>query len=251
MPSLARKFPTYRSFASSLLPEIYGQQRLEGAMELKANHFESGVLLNDGKARFTWRALPRLAQASPGYGVVAGDFDGDGRVEIHAVENLFTREPETGLWRGGIGVSLEANDQGLLDLVEPARTGLVIAGDAKGLAVCDIDGDGWPDLAVTQNNDRLLAFRNRGASGKKPLAVQLRGPPGNPTGAGARVTVTHADGRRESAEVYAGSGYLSQSTPVLYFGRGRSPIRTVTARWPDGRIQTAEPAEDASRIVLE
>jgi hypothetical protein len=255
MPALARKFPTYRSFAASLLPEIYTQQCLDQALELEVNHLESGLLLNDGRGRFVWQSLPRFAQASPGYGVVAGEFDGDGRCEVHAVENFFTREPETGLWRGGIGVSLEADGSGRLDVVAPAQTGLVVPGDGKGLAACDFDGDGWPDLVAAQNNDRLLAFRNRGGGTVRPLAVELRGPPGNPTGAGARVTVTyagtHAGGRTQAAEVYAGSGYLSQSTAVLYFARGEGPVRSAAVRWPDGRTETVEVPEDAARVVIE
>ena len=256
MPMLGERFPTYRSFAASLLPEIYTERCLDEALELRADHFESGVYINDGEAHFTWQALPRLAQASPGYGVVATDLDGDGQLDIQAVQNLFTREPETGLWRGGIGVSLRVDDQGRLHIVPPTRTGIVVDGDGKGLTVCDLDGDGWPDLVATQNNDRLLAFRNTAAGGQRPLMIELRGPAGNPTGVGARVTVIHSagihsDGQTRTAEIYAGSGYLSQSTARLYFGAGPDPVVAVRTRWPDGRETITRPERITRRLRID
>jgi hypothetical protein len=131
------------------------------------------------------------------------------------------------------------------------RTGVVVPGDARGLATCDLDLDGWPDLTVTRNDDTLLAFRNRGDHGPPPLVVKLRGPTGNPLGVGSRVTVTRGDGRSESAEVVAGSGYLSQSTSALFFGRGSGPIRSVRVAWPDGTATDTEIEKDTPRITVE
>jgi hypothetical protein len=257
MPTLADRFPTCRSFASGALSDMFPEKALTSAMALEATTLSSGVFLNDtregdAKPAFTWRALPRLAQASPGYGVVATDLDGDTAVDIHAVQNLFTREARsTGLWRGGVGVNLHMDRQGQFVCVPPTRTGLVIAGDAKGLAVCDLNEDGWPDLVVTQNNNRLLAFQNTGLHGTKPLTLRLRGPVGNQTGVGARVTVAYEDGQTLGAEIYGGSGYLSQSSPALYFGRGRCAIKTIQVHWPGGRQTVLSPTEGAGTLVVE
>jgi len=76
--------------------------------------------------------------------------------------------------------------------------------------------------------------------------VRLRGPRGNPTGVGARVTAIREDGRVQAAEVYAGSGYLSQSTSTLFFGIGTSPIRDLRVRWPGG-LETTTPLEGPER----
>ena len=90
MPMLGKKFPTYRAFAASILPEIYTEARLSDSEQFKATAFESGALINDGKGNFTFQPLPRFAQAAPGYGVVASDIDADGLVEVVAVQNMFT-----------------------------------------------------------------------------------------------------------------------------------------------------------------
>ncbi len=248
MPGIRTKFPTYRGFASSLLSQIYSPQSLNTALELKVTHLESGLLINDGHAKFSWKSLPRLAQASPGYGVISADLDGDGQIEIHAVQNLYTREPETGLWRGGIGFTAIYDSDGNLQLKAPKKTGLIIDGDAKGLALCDLNDDGWPDLTVTQNNDRLLAFQNRGKPENRPLMVKLTGPTGNPSGIGTMVRVHYRDGAIQAAESYAGSGYLSQSTSALFLGHRSAPIESIQIVWPDGISSQLNPKED-DRII--
>ncbi len=249
MPFVGAKFPTYRSFASASLPAIYTEKQLGEALRLEAVHFESGLLINDGHGRFEWRSIPRLAQSSPGFGVVATEIDGDGRVDVLMVQNLYSREPETGLWRGGIGVTL-IGDQTGFHLAEPDQTGLVIAGDAKGLTVADLNLDGWPDFAITQNNGPLLAFRNRGTPGVKPLSIRLAGPIGNTAGIGSRVSVSHADGTTQTAEIYGGSGYLSQSTATLFFGRANSPITSVKTRWPDGLQTTTSLSAEQDPLII-
>ncbi|MCH8006978.1 MAG: VCBS repeat-containing protein [Planctomycetes bacterium] len=249
MPFVWQKTPSFHQFASASAEEIFSVAGLEQAMVFEVNHLQSGVLINQGpQAGFAYRPLPRLAQASPGYGVVATDLDGDGYTDVYCVQNFFWREPETGHWDGGLSLLMRGDGRGALEPVGPAASGLIVPGDATGLAVCDINDDGRPDLAVAQNNDRLLIFQNQGPGDF--LAVRLAGPPGNPTGVGARVTVIATDGSTQTAEVYAGSGYLSQSAPVLYFGRGGGPLREVRVRWPDG-TETVHPLDPGTtRLTL-
>ena len=162
---------------------------------------------------------------------------------------MFTREPETGLWRGGIGVILEYGADGAFRVEPPAETGFIVDGDAKGLTLCDLDGDNRPDFVVCQNNGKLLAWKNRSDS-QPLLSVHLNGSPGNPDGIGTRIIAYYNDGTIHAAEMTAGNGYLSQSQPIVYFNVAGSPIRELEIRWPDGQTTKANPDTKSPSIKI-
>jgi len=235
MPFIREKFPTFSDFAAATAEEIYGRTSLETAQQFRVNQLQSGVWLNGGKREFLFHALPATAQASPGFGVAATDFDGDALVDLCLAQNFFSPQPETGHMDGGLGLYLRGEGGGRFRPIRADSSGLIIPQDAKALTTCDLDGDGWADLTVSTNDGPLRVYRNSGATNRFPLAIRLRGTAGNPTAVGARVTVVAQDGKQQTSEVEAGGGYLSQSAPTLFFGLGSSKTaREVLVRWPDG-----------------
>jgi len=263
MPFIERKFPNFASFAKSDLGGIYTPQALAGVHKFEATHLRSAVLVNSGAARFEMKPLPRLAQAAPGFGVVATDFDGDSNPDVCIAQNFFSPQPETGRMDGGLSILLSGDGRGALWPTSAAASGLVVPGDAKGLTVCDLNHDGWPDLAMTQNDGPLLTFINAGAVVFPPtatssgatvgrmLAVRLRGRPGNPTALGARVALVRSDATPQTAEVYGGSGYLSQSTSWLFFGLGeKEGPQQIIITWPDGKQSSHSSNPSESRMTI-
>jgi hypothetical protein len=119
--------------------------------------------------------------------------------------------------------------------VPPAESGLIVTGEAKSVAVLDLDGDGWPDFLVTRNNGATLAFRNSGIAGRHSLGVILRGPAGNPAAIGAHVTLELADGSTQSGEISAGSNQRFVAKAACFFGYTATNLpRHLRVRWPDG-----------------
>ena len=108
-----------------------------------------------------------------------------------------------------------------------------VTGDAKSLCLRDVDGDNLPDVVIGVNSGALRVFTNRSTGKNRLLGVRLRGASGNPNAAGARITVKTF--RPQCAEMTAGGGYLSQDSPVLWFGLGESngPV-DVEVQWPGG-----------------
>jgi hypothetical protein len=203
----------------------------------------------DGTYRF--EPLPRLAQIAPMQGVVAGDFDGDGKADIYAVQNSYAPIPLVGRFDGGLSQLLRGDGHGHFAAVPVAASGLLVPGDAKALAVLDLDQDGWPDFLVTRNNSTTLAFRNQGREGGHSLGVRLRGRPGNPTAIGARISLEMSDGTTQTAEVFAGGGYFSQSSATCFFGWTAShPPRMVHVRWPDGSSFAQQVGTQETSLIL-
>ena len=236
IPSVLKRYKSTESYAHATLGEILGEDRLAKARRFAATELRSGVFLSQPDGTYKFEPLPRLAQISPIQGMAAGYFEGGPHADIYAVQNSYAPIPQVGRFDGGLSQLLRGDGHGHFTPVPPAESGLVVPGDAKALAVLDIGLDGWPGFVVTRNNASVLAFRNRGVAGGGSLRIKLRGPPGNPTAVGARITVELADGSTETAEVYAGSGYYSQSTPACFFGYAQNaPPRRIAVRWPSGR----------------
>lgn len=249
MPFLADKFPTFASFARADLEEIYGGEALSDALRRSVNQLDHQILVNQGGGHFIAQSLPRLSQVAPVFGLAVIDHDGDGAFDLHLAQNFFSPEPETGRMGGGTSLLLRNTGRGEFVSEGPAHSGLLVAGDAKGSAVADIDGDGRPDLVVATNDGPLHAFRNQTKG--RWLCVRLRGTPANPLAIGARVTLHRADGLRCTAELQAGSGYLSQSSSCLFFGLGASTAEELRVVWPSGQKSAHTQDLGRSEILIE
>ncbi|MBI4659157.1 MAG: VCBS repeat-containing protein [Verrucomicrobia bacterium] len=235
-PPILEKFPTFQSFAAASISDIIPATVLEKAPRVEVNTLESGVLLNDGRGGFQFNPLPRLAQAAPSFGLVLTELNGDGKADLYLVQNFSHPQLETGRVNGALSLLLFGNGDGSFSTIGPEQSGLVERGDARGLTTTDFSGDGWPDFVVGINDGEVLAFENAGSGEMKVVKVRLFGDQRNPGAIGARVSAILSDGSTQVAEVYAGGGYLSQSTNELTFGLGHTnQLRELSVRWPDGR----------------
>jgi hypothetical protein len=246
IPAIETEFPTFEAFASATLDQLVGGDALKKALMVEANTVDNVLLRNDGKGHFTVEPLPTLAQVSAGFGVVLSDFNGDGHSDAYLAQNSYAPRREVGRIDGGLSLLLTGDKDGHLVVVPPRQSGLVVPGDAKSAVATDLDADGWPDLVVGVNDAELMAFENRHPGQARLASVRLRGPRGNPTAVGARITLRRSDGLSQTAEVAAGGGYLSQQSASQWFGLGEDAnIADIVVRWPDGKESkhTVQPNE--------
>ncbi len=251
LPALTKKFPTFERYAHASVEAVIPAERLAAARKLTATELRSGVFLSRPDGTYAFAPLPRIAQIAPVFGIAVTDFDGDGHADVYVVHNSFAPIAETGRFDGGLSQLLRGDGRGGLSPVAPADSGLLVPHEAKAAVVSDFNRDGWPDLLVTRNNHRPVLFRNRAVPSRHSFGVSLRGPAGNPTAVGARISVTLRDGRTQSQEVTAGAGYLSQSSAARFFGyeEGNEP-REVVVRWPEGRTTSQAWTTAAPLLVL-
>jgi hypothetical protein len=198
------RFKRYTDYARATMDETFSAEELKGAYVGESSTMQSSMVENLGNGRFALRTLPARAQFAPAYGLLAGDRNGDGRIDVLMVGNSYATETLSGWYDASIGVSLLGNGKGGFTDAAYEKSGFFVEGDAK--AVGEVMVDGTRSLVlVTQNNDSLRVFSSARASGR---GVKLRP-------LDARAVVTLADGSTRREEFYYGSTYLSQSSRVL------------------------------------
>ncbi len=129
--------------------------------------------------------------------------------------------------------------------------GLDALSDSRSAARIDWDEDGRLDLVLkSRTGPRLRLLCNQGASAGHFLSLELRGAGGNIDAIGARVVV-ELEGRKLTRSVYAGEGYLAQSSRRLHFGLGDAErVERVRVRWPNGASASYTGLAADARYVL-
>lgn len=150
MPFIQKKFPSYNAFAEAKLEEIYGDE-LEKGIRLEARMFESVLLINE-TGKFKIQKLPAQAQFSTVQGIVARDFNNDGKQDILVAGNFFHTEVETTRADAGTGcVLLNRGDSWQAMSVQ--ESGLYLPYDVRDIRL--VDGMAGPQLLVSSNHDQL------------------------------------------------------------------------------------------------
>ena len=167
IPSLQKKFPTYKDFGASRLSEMLSAADLKSATVLDATTFASAVALADGKGSFALRALPIEAQLAPVNAVVAGDLDGDGRQDIVVAGNFYGVTPLEGRYDASHGLALRGDGMGGLRSVDMLASGINLDGQVRHMAWLRA-ANGERLLVIARNNEALQVLR---LNAPKPAAI--------------------------------------------------------------------------------
>jgi hypothetical protein len=160
IPSLRSKFPTYKDFGASRVEDIFSAADLRSAQVREAYTFASAVALNNGNGTFTLQPLPVEAQFAPIYASVAGDFDGDGKIDLLVGGNLYGVMPMLGRYDASYGLMLRGDGKGAFASIDMEQSNLVIDGqvrDMKSLRTVN----GGQLIVIARNNDKVMVLRQQ------------------------------------------------------------------------------------------
>jgi hypothetical protein len=252
-PPLVGRFPTHKAYSEATMDQILAVLP-KPADQVEARTLASMVFFNRTN-HFEAVELPYAAQIAPAFAVNVGDFDGDGNEDIFLSQNFFalaTRmlRPDDAGYRldGGRGLWLRGIGGGKLEAVPGQKSGILVYGEQRGAALCDFDGDGRVDLAVSQNGAETKLYQN--VLGKPGLRVRLNGPPGNPDGVGATLRLVFGARYGAAREIHGGSGYWSQDSVVQVMGCPEAPTQ-IWVRWPGGKTTTSPVPNGAKEIMVD
>lgn len=232
IPAVGERFSSYREFSQAGMDQVFGTL-LTNSSSVQATWFASTLFLNRG-SYFEPVALPAEAQFSPVFGMAVADYNGDGHEDAFLAQNFFGARADQGRLDAGCGLLLLGDSSGRLRASSVLNSGIFSTGEQRGVAVCDFDHDGRPDIALAQNNDQTKLFRNEGA--KRGVRIRLNGPPLNPNAIGAQVRLLRAGKAGKTRPILSSSGYWSQdsSTQIWILEEGDQ----LQVRWPDGKVST-------------
>jgi hypothetical protein len=171
-----------------------------------------------------------------GFGLVPGDFDGDGALDLYVANGHIFEQPKRP------DVTFEQADLLLLGdgrgRFRQAACPVLEASAAvsRGLASADVDRDGAPELGVLNNGGpfQLLSAE----APERWVALELAAPGGNREAVGARVTLVGKDGsRRHAPRVRSGDSYQSSSEKLTTFALPEGfEARALEVLWPSGEV---------------
>lgn len=170
-PRLRERFPTYADYAKASTRKVFSAGELTAATVKTVHTFATSLVRNDGNGSFTVIPLPSEAQRAPVYGILAGDFDGDGHVDLLFGGNFDGMPPELGgRMAASRGLFLRGDGRGAFTPLPSVASGFVVPGQTRDIQrLRTADGE---LILVARNNDRPMAFR---ATTSQPRVAATRG----------------------------------------------------------------------------
>jgi hypothetical protein len=159
-PFLNNKLKTFKEFAASTLPDIYGSDKLAKAHHFVAHSFTSIVLKNNGNGTFEIQELPNFAQFSPILSIEVADVNNDGNLDIFSVGNIYDSEVETIRYDASKGAILLGNQKG--DFQFSTDTSYLNNKEAKDIKKIHING--VLHFIILNKNNKLTILKTTNAA---------------------------------------------------------------------------------------
>ena len=158
LPSLNTKYPSFQSFAEADIHEIL-EGKTRRALKYEAQLFASVILENDNGS-LQIRQLPVEAQISAVNGIVPGDFNRDGQIDLLLAGNKFEAEIETTRADASPGVLFLGGVNGSLEGLKPRESGFFAPYNVKTIQAIQLGEQKKMGILVGVNDGTLRLFSN-------------------------------------------------------------------------------------------
>lgn len=154
VPAIKQRFKTFESFANADLMDIYGEKMLKQSLHYTVQTFAHQWIENKGDATYVMHSLPNRAQFSSINSFQEIDYNGDKYPDVVLGGNLYQSEVETPRNDSSVGLVMIGGPNGF-ELIEPNKSGLMVTGDIRNMAVIKLTDKNSKALLLARNNDSL------------------------------------------------------------------------------------------------
>ncbi|HYE55298.1 MAG TPA: VCBS repeat-containing protein [Chitinophagaceae bacterium] len=155
MPVLRKRFLYAEDFAKASLDELFGGEKLKGAIKVSADYFSNAVFINQGDLNFRVQALPWEAQLSSYRDAAVIDANGDNLPDILLGGNFYESNIQMGRYDADIGTVLvnKGNGSFACELLK----GPVVKGEVRRIRKLMLGRD--EAMVLARNNDSTIVLK--------------------------------------------------------------------------------------------
>jgi enediyne biosynthesis protein E4 len=155
---MRRKFTSYKDYSGATMKDIFSTEELSNAGKLTATENRTLCWLNrDG--HFVSTELPIEAQFAPVCRILAGDYDGDGKMDLLLLGNHSDNRLKLGSMDANYGCLLKGDGKGGFSYVTQPVAGLSVKGDVKSATEININGGKY--IVIGAAEDSLQFYKER------------------------------------------------------------------------------------------
>jgi hypothetical protein len=158
VPAIKKQFLQHADYAKATFDDIFPGNIKDRLLRFTCNETRTCWFENTGNNKWIKHPLPAEAQFAPVNVICCDDFDGDGTTDLLLAGNEYQAEVMTGRYDASYGCFLKGAVHKSFLPVPAAKSGLVLRGDVKDLALLKSAGGEKMVLAAI-NNDSLRVLR--------------------------------------------------------------------------------------------
>jgi hypothetical protein len=158
--SLRKKFVKYKDYADATIADVFPKDKIDASKKYYCYQLASCILINKGNNHFDVQLLPVEAQVSKVFGIVADDFDDDGRKDILLTGNFFPYRTQLGMCDASLGVLLKGKGDGSFSVLSNAQTNLYADGDIRKMITLQ-NATKEQLIILAKNNDAVQVIKRK------------------------------------------------------------------------------------------
>lgn len=155
LPFLNKKYLSYNKFARASINELFGKENLQNSDKKYVYELQSCVFLNDGKANFSKKALPKISQSSQINTIAVDDVNNDNYSDLILAGNNHQISTQLGRLDSCHGLILQNDKNGVFSWVNNQTLG--IDGVTRTINNITINGESYHILG--RNNDSPIVIK--------------------------------------------------------------------------------------------